>query len=175
MWQDCRLLCILYKYHIFPYGDVLRRTLWYAVQVVQLHQVEDLRVFKSIGIVKELTYGDASSRFDFNTHNHYHVIFTNTIYFHTVMCYVELCDMLCKLFNFIKLRIMEGDASSRFDFNTHNHYHVICEKCGKIVDFHYPQLDEVEQLAQHLATFLTNNVIMIMSIKIKSTWCISIC
>lgn len=41
-----------------------------------------------------------------------------------------------------------GDASSRFDFNTHNHYHVICEKCGKIVDFHYPQLDEVEQLAQ---------------------------
>ena len=57
----------------------------------------NLRVFKSIGIVKELTY---------------------------------------------------GDASSRFDFNTHNHYHVICEKCGKIVDFHYPQLDEVEQLAQ---------------------------
>ena len=34
----------------------------------------NLRVFKSIGIVKELTYGDASSRFDFNTHNHYHVI-----------------------------------------------------------------------------------------------------
>ena len=56
----------------------------------------NLRVFKSIGIVKELTYGDASSRFDFNTHNH----------------------------------------------------HVICEKCGKIVDFHYPQLDEVEQLAR---------------------------
>ena len=34
----------------------------------------NLRVFKDIGIVKELTYGDASSRFDFNTHNHYHVI-----------------------------------------------------------------------------------------------------
>lgn len=62
----------------------------------------NLRVFKSIGIVKELTY---------------------------------------------------GDASSRFDFNTHNHYHVICEKCGKIVDFHYPQLDEVEQLAQHITEF----------------------
>ncbi|MGE7002096.1 peroxide-responsive transcriptional repressor PerR, partial [Staphylococcus capitis] len=27
----------------------------------------NLRVFKDIGIVKELTYGDASSRFDFNT------------------------------------------------------------------------------------------------------------
>ena len=62
----------------------------------------NLRVFKDIGIVKELTY---------------------------------------------------GDASSRFDFNTHNHYHIICEKCGKIVDFHYPQLDEVEQLAQHVTEF----------------------
>ena len=46
-----------------------------------------------------------------------------------------------------------GDSSSRFDFNTHNHYHVICENCGKIVDFHYPQLDEVEQLAQHVTEF----------------------
>ena len=35
----------------------------------------------------------------------------------------------------------------------HNHYHIICEKCGKIVDFHYPQLDEVEQLAQHVTDF----------------------
>lgn len=62
----------------------------------------NLRVFKDIGLVKELTY---------------------------------------------------GDSSSRFDFNTHNHYHIICEKCGKIVDFHYPQLDEVEQLAQNVTEF----------------------
>ncbi|MBI5974704.1 peroxide-responsive transcriptional repressor PerR [Staphylococcus canis] len=46
-----------------------------------------------------------------------------------------------------------GDASSRFDFDTHNHYHVICENCGKIVDFHYPLLHEVEQLAQHVTDF----------------------
>lgn len=39
----------------------------------------NLRVFKDIGIVKELTYGDASSRFDFNTHNHYHVICENVV------------------------------------------------------------------------------------------------
>ncbi|WP_368294883.1 Fur family transcriptional regulator, partial [Enterococcus faecalis] len=31
-----------------------------------------------------------------------------------------------------------GDASSRFDFSSKKHYHVICQKCGKIVDFHYP-------------------------------------
>jgi len=49
-----------------------------------------------------------------------------------------------------------GDASSRFDFVTTQHYHVICENCGKIVDFHYPGLDEVEQLASHVTGFTIN-------------------
>lgn len=62
----------------------------------------NLRVFKDIGLVKELTY---------------------------------------------------GDASSRFDYNTTKHYHVICESCGKIVDFHYPSLDEVEVLAETVTGF----------------------
>lgn len=46
-----------------------------------------------------------------------------------------------------------GDASSRFDYNTSKHYHVICEVCGKIVDFHYPSLDEVEVLAETVTGF----------------------
>lgn len=62
----------------------------------------NLRVFREVGLVKELTY---------------------------------------------------GDASSRFDFVTSDHYHVICERCGKIVDFLYPGLDEVEQLASHVTGF----------------------
>lgn len=62
----------------------------------------NLRVFKEAGIVKELTY---------------------------------------------------GDSSSRFDCVTSDHYHVICEECGKIVDFHYPGLDEVETLAEHVTGF----------------------
>ncbi|WP_059172728.1 peroxide-responsive transcriptional repressor PerR [Bacillus sp. FJAT-27445] len=62
----------------------------------------NLRVFKEVGLVKELTY---------------------------------------------------GDASSRFDFKTSEHYHIICEKCNKIVDFLYPGLDEVEQLASHVTGF----------------------
>jgi Fur family transcriptional regulator, peroxide stress response regulator len=65
----------------------------------------NLRVFKEVGLVKELTY---------------------------------------------------GDASSRFDFVTTDHYHVICEKCGTIVDFHYPGLNEVEQLASHVTGFKVN-------------------
>jgi Fur family peroxide stress response transcriptional regulator len=66
----------------------------------------NLRVFREVGLVKELTY---------------------------------------------------GDSSSRFDFVTTQHYHVICEDCGKIVDFHYPGLDEVEQLASHVTGFQINN------------------
>src|SRR4051812_42879573 len=62
----------------------------------------NLRVFKEVGLVKELTY---------------------------------------------------GDSSSRFDYSSSDHYHIICEKCGKIVDFHYPGLDEVEHLASHVAGF----------------------
>lgn len=46
-----------------------------------------------------------------------------------------------------------GDSSSRFDWNTSKHYHVICESCGKIVDFHYPSLDEVESLAEKVTGF----------------------
>lgn len=50
-----------------------------------------------------------------------------------------------------------GDASSRFDFVTHDHYHVICDTCGDIVDFHYPGLEEVEQLAAHITGFKVNS------------------
>ncbi|WP_284141587.1 MULTISPECIES: peroxide-responsive transcriptional repressor PerR [unclassified Virgibacillus] len=46
-----------------------------------------------------------------------------------------------------------GDASSRFDCNTSEHYHIICNECGKIVDFHYPSLDEVESLAEQVTGF----------------------
>ncbi|MHA6260298.1 peroxide-responsive transcriptional repressor PerR [Sporosarcina sp. CAU 1771] len=49
-----------------------------------------------------------------------------------------------------------GDASSRFDFVTHHHYHIICDDCGTIVDFHYPGLDEVEHLASHVTGFKVN-------------------
>ncbi|MGF7048362.1 Fur family peroxide stress response transcriptional regulator [Paenibacillus sp. DS2015] len=44
-----------------------------------------------------------------------------------------------------------GDDSSRFDANVTEHYHVVCEKCGKIEDFMYPSLDDVEHEAE-LAT-----------------------
>lgn len=46
-----------------------------------------------------------------------------------------------------------GDDSSRFDCNMTEHYHVICDACGEIVDFDYPALDEVELLAEQVTGF----------------------
>lgn len=46
-----------------------------------------------------------------------------------------------------------GDASSRFDFETRPHYHAICRKCGKIEDFYYPSLEDVETAASMLTGF----------------------
>lgn len=41
-----------------------------------------------------------------------------------------------------------GDASSRFDANMDEHYHIICQKCGKITDFKYPSLIDAEVTAE---------------------------
>src|SRR5690625_2717761 len=46
-----------------------------------------------------------------------------------------------------------GDESSRFDSNMRDHYHIICDDCGYIVDFHYPTLDEIESLAEKVSRF----------------------
>lgn len=40
-----------------------------------------------------------------------------------------------------------GDASSRFDADMSEHYHAICNNCGKIADFEFPPLTEIEHAA----------------------------
>lgn len=46
-----------------------------------------------------------------------------------------------------------GDASSRFDYTSTQHYHAICENCGKVVDVFYPGLEDVEVAAEKLTGF----------------------
>lgn len=45
-------------------------------------------------------------------------------------------------------RVPVPNGADRFDFNTSEHYHVRCEKCGAVFDVHMPQvvdlLDQVE-------------------------------
>jgi Fur family peroxide stress response transcriptional regulator len=54
-----------------------------------------------------------------------------------------------KMFNEAGLirELTYGDASSRFDGDTTDHYHAICETCGKIADFDFPSLTAIEQAA----------------------------
>lgn len=47
-----------------------------------------------------------------------------------------------------------GDASSRFDFNSTEHYHAVCTQCGKIEDVYYPGLEKVEKAAEELTGFV---------------------
>lgn len=105
--QRHAILEYLYETKSHPTADDIYKALEGRFPNMSVATVyNNLRVFKEVGIVKELTY---------------------------------------------------GDSSSRFDSVTTDHYHVICEKCGKIVDFHYPGLDEVETLAEHVTGFKVNS------------------
>ena len=46
-----------------------------------------------------------------------------------------------------------GDNASRFEADMTEHYHAICEHCGKIEDFDHPPLLEVERKAVELTGF----------------------
>lgn len=46
-----------------------------------------------------------------------------------------------------------GDSSSRFDADLSDHYHAICTKCGKIVDFEHPPVKAVEEAAREMTGF----------------------
>lgn len=46
-----------------------------------------------------------------------------------------------------------GDASSRFDFTSTQHYHAICEDCGRIEDLYYPGLEDIGEVTTNLTGF----------------------
>ena len=50
-----------------------------------------------------------------------------------------------------------GEGLSKFEWIENDHYHIVCSDCGKIEDFHYPQLKEVESFAQDLSKFKIKN------------------
>ena len=47
-------------------------------------------------------------------------------------------------------KLSTGVGPDRFDGNTHQHYHFICNKCGSVLDLDVDQLDHINVLAgQH--------------------------
>ncbi len=58
---------------------------------------------------------------------------------------------------FIEARLVRemtyGDHSSRFDADMSEHYHALCEQCGKLVDFAYKPLNDLEHAAEKMTGF----------------------
>jgi Fur family peroxide stress response transcriptional regulator len=50
-----------------------------------------------------------------------------------------------------------GDHSSRFDADMSDHYHAHCEECGKLVDFAYKPLNDLEIAAGQETGFLVKS------------------
>lgn len=80
----------------------------------------NLRVFKELGIVSELTFGDASSRFDANIkHQHYHVI----------------CKECGKIqdYEHPSLKMLEREAAEKTGFQIDSHrleLYGLCPECS---------------------------------------------
>ncbi|KPC77177.1 Fur family transcriptional regulator [Laceyella sacchari] len=95
--QRYAILSFLYSTMNHPTADEIYKSLEGNFPNMSVATVyNNLRVFKEAGLVRELTY---------------------------------------------------GDASSRFDANMMDHYHVICRECGKITDFDHPPLFQMEERA----------------------------
>ncbi len=59
---------------------------------------------------------------------------------------------------FVSLRILKelpyGNGLSKYELaNQPNHYHILCESCGEIIDFNYPTLSQIEHVAHKLTQF----------------------
>jgi len=46
-----------------------------------------------------------------------------------------------------------GEDSSRFDLTETQHYHAVCKRCGRVVDFDYSGLSEIEEIVENLTSF----------------------
>lgn len=47
-------------------------------------------------------------------------------------------------------------VTSRYDFMGHTHYHIICENCGKVVDFAYDDLKNLNDAVHDQTGFIVN-------------------
>lgn len=46
------------------------------------------------------------------------------------------------------IKITTPDGADRFDGNTHPHYHVLCTKCGSVIDLEMESLTSINKIAE---------------------------
>ena len=47
------------------------------------------------------------------------------------------------------IKITTPDGADRFDGNTHPHYHVLCTKCGSVIDLEMESLTSINEMAEN--------------------------
>ena len=57
-------------------------------------------------------------------------------------------------------KIHFGSTFDRFEANTRPHYHLICESCGKIIDFEMPIYTDLNNQAAKLTSFTISHHII---------------
>ncbi|TCP27779.1 Fur family peroxide stress response transcriptional regulator [Scopulibacillus darangshiensis] len=75
----------------------------------------------------------------FNSLTHKLPFMTNATVYNALKCF--------KKYGIVN-ELIFGRASSRYEWATSFHYHVVCTSCGKIRDFDYPKLVDVERFAE---------------------------
>lgn len=53
----------------------------------------------------------------------------------------------------ILIELPFSDGSNRYDLTDSKHYHAFCDSCGKVIDFYYPELEEIESKIEKLIDF----------------------
>ncbi|TYR78894.1 transcriptional repressor [Priestia megaterium] len=76
---------------------------------------------------------------------------------HQKLPFISMATIYNNLKLFVELKIVNelpyGNGLSMYEMHTSDHYHIICQSCGKMVDFHYPNLKEVEHAASALTKY----------------------
>lgn len=64
-------------------------------------------------------------------------------------------NLFCQI-NLVK-EIQFGEGLSKYEWKKEDHYHIVCNECGNIVDVWYPALKEVEVFAESISKFHINS------------------
>ena len=117
--QRHAILAYLLEHMHHPTADEIYRALEDRFPSMSVATVyNNLRLFKEAGLVRELTYGDSSSKFDANMTKHYHVI-------------CRECNKMVD-FEYPSLGEVEDTASRETGFVVENHrmeLYGVCTEC----------------------------------------------
>lgn len=117
--QRHAILSFLIEAKTHPTADEIYRALEKRFPSMSVATVyNNLKVFVESGLVREMTFGDASSRYDADLHDHYHAI--------CVSC-GKIAD-----FEHTPVHEVEEAATQRTGFQVHGHrleVHGVCPEC----------------------------------------------